>query len=269
VGEWVGFNGGESLSAPVAISETVAGAGSALPSDAGCAPNRTRSPEHCGTSTCACVHRLVDRKPAARHPARSTHRVHKHHWRSGGAQLPLGRAGDGAGRVRAVVLRHGRDVGPVLAVLVNVSSSLSSLSSTVTGRGAWVPAFSYTHATAHGGAGISAPQWGVARWLIVQQVVGRGRGGAEARSSQASHAPASRSRVRSVLQQQGLFVVVTHTGAFLSSACHQHTPCPHTACASHAHAQRWRWLALARATPRGGGAVVGTGGCVVRPHAAW
>ena len=91
VGAWVGFNGGESLSAPVAISETVAGAGSALPSDAGCAPNRTRSPEHCGTSTCACVHRLVDRKPAARHPARSTRRMRKHHWRSGGALLTLGR----------------------------------------------------------------------------------------------------------------------------------------------------------------------------------
>ena len=52
-----------------------------------------------------------------------------------------------------VILRHGRDVGPVLAVLANVSSSLSSLSSAVAGRGAWVLAFSYMHAMAHGGAG--------------------------------------------------------------------------------------------------------------------
>jgi len=44
-----------------------------------------RGPGHCGTRTCACTHRPIDRKPAARHPARSTRRVRKRHWRSGGA----------------------------------------------------------------------------------------------------------------------------------------------------------------------------------------
>ena len=82
----------------------------------------------------------------------------------------LGRVGDRAGRVRTVVLRHGRDIGPVLAVLVNVSSSA------VAGRGAWVLAFSYMHAMAHWGAGmLCAAPWGVARWHTERRVAYLGK----------------------------------------------------------------------------------------------
>ena len=102
--------------------------------------------------------------------------MRKHDWRSGGTQLTLARVGDRAGRVRTVALRHGRDIGSVLAVLVNMSSSSSSLSSAVAGRGAWVLAFSYMHAMAHRGAGmLCAAPWGVARWHTERRVAYLGK----------------------------------------------------------------------------------------------
>jgi hypothetical protein len=135
--------------------------------------------------------------------------------------------GDRAGRVRAVVLRHGRDIGPVLAVLANMSSSSSSLSSAVAGRGAWVLAFPYMRAMAHGGAGSCALHRGV--WRAGTQgdglrVVGRGGPGQGAVKRVTPQLAAA--ECAGCCSNGVSFVVVTNTGASVSSACRQHRACP-------------------------------------------
>ena len=215
-------------------------------------------------------------RPAARHPARSTApqhapRAQTNDWRSGGAATDT-RACRRRGRLVSCrhVLRHGRDLGPALAVLANMSSRSSSLSSAVAGRGAWVSAFPHMHAMAHGGAGSCALHRGVGG-APAHRVAGRGSRVAAGRGKEQP----SESRP-SWPQQSAQGVAATgslrggdkHRSRSLARVPPTHAV-PRTQHA-HAHAQRRRWLALARGgvTPSGGGAVVDADGWAVRPRAA-
>ena len=180
VGEWVGFDGGESVFAPAGhVGETVGRAGSALPRDGGCAPKAHAPRPGALRHTHLRLHAQANRPQARRPPPGPQHAPRaqtslavrrRRNWHSG--VQATGQAG-----VVPVILRHGRDVGPVLAVLANVSSSLSSLSSAVAGRGAWASAFPYVHAMAHGGAASCALHRGggaLAHGATGCRVAGRG-----------------------------------------------------------------------------------------------
>jgi hypothetical protein len=151
--------------------------------------------------------------------------------------------GDRAGRIRTVVLRHGRDIGPVLAVLVNVSSSA------VAGRGAWVLAFPYMHAMAHGGAGSCALHRG--EWRAGTQGDGlrvAGRGGPGQGAVKRVTPQLAAAECAGCCSNGVSFVVVTNTGASVSSACRQHMPCPaHSTRTARAHARRGAAPAVASA----------------------
>jgi hypothetical protein len=103
---------------------------------------------------------------------------------------------------------------------------------------------------------LCAAPWGVARWHTGRRIAGRGSRRAWARSSQASHAPASCSRVRRVLQQRGLF----RGGDKHRSLCLVRVPPTHAVPRTpHTH--------TARAHARRGAAPAVASACTSRRHA--